>query len=499
MTRERYGGRKITMVQITSLEDAVKYFQADFRSKEDICTGNVRWIGLENEYPLVSSDGTMVKQSVVARLWRELQHHGWELICDGASSTIVAARKQRPELQAKKGYTYDLITSDIGYATLEIDLAPARTLHEADVHLRQIIELITSILAEEDAHVLGYGIQPVTPPDLSFIALGERYQMMLDIARGEQVLDTIVLQTVSAACHTHVEVSAEEAVDVLNALNATSGLRIALLANSPIWQQSIASYKAVRQWCASACWPTRLSQLGIPPRFQSIEHYIDYLLDFRAFMVLRDRKPYKLDYNTAFRHFFFAENGQTASTLEGEQHMLYPEMHDLLTQCGFAWGCSRLQPAYGTIEDRVSCQQPPQAHFCASALTLGLVENYRELVSFTERFSLDQWREIRELAYTHGLAWSYANFKATELAEHLVSIAAMGLDKRGLDEKHYLQPLRTRLSEQCCPADTASLQFCQNGIAGLIAHHTMKLLGKPSCVAQKYNTPAPGATGTQPV
>lgn len=487
------------MVQIPSLEDAAKYFLADFPSREHMCSGDVRWIGLENEYPLVSSDGTMVQQSVVARLWRELQQHGWELISDGASSTIVAARRPGPELQARKRYTYDLITSDMGYATLEIDLAPARTLHEAAGHLRQILALITSILAEEDAHVLGYGIQPVTAPDLSCIAPGGRYQMMLDIARGEQILDAIVLQTVSAACHTHVEVAAEEAIDVLNALNATSGLRIALLANSPIWQQSIASYKAVRQWCASACWPTRLSQLGIPPRFQSVAHYIDYLLDFRAFMVVRDQKPYKLDSNTSFRQFFFAEQGHPASTLEGEQHLLYPEMHDLLTQCGFAWGCSRLQPAYGTIEDRVSCQQPPHAHFCASALTLGLVENYRDLVSFTERFSLDQWREIRERAYTHGLAWSYANFKATELAEHLVSIAAMGLEKRGLGEEQYLQPLHARLSEQCCPADTASQQFCQDGMAGLIAHHTMKLLGGPSCEVQTYTTPAPGVTDTQPV
>src|SRR5437660_3028605 len=142
------------MAQMTRMGEAVQSFRANFRSGQDAGMKDTRWVGLENEYPLVSSDGTMVKPIVVTHLWQKLQQQGWELMHDSVLSTVVAARRQQPVLQSQKAHAYDLITTDMGYATLEIDLAPTRTLYEADTHLRGIMQVLTVILEEEGASLL---------------------------------------------------------------------------------------------------------------------------------------------------------------------------------------------------------------------------------------------------------------------------------------------------------------------------------------------------------
>jgi Glutamate-cysteine ligase family 2(GCS2) len=57
----------------------------------------------------------------------------------------------------------------------------------------------------------------------------------------------IYLLTLSAATQTHVDTTRDEAVAAVNGLNATAGLRIALLGNSPIWNGKDSAHHAARE------------------------------------------------------------------------------------------------------------------------------------------------------------------------------------------------------------------------------------------------------------
>lgn len=468
------------MTQKYTLQDVADFFQTNFRTDRDLRTGEPRWVGLENEYLLVSADGTMMKPEVLEYLWRDLTTHGWEPIIEELSHKTTGVRKNRDDLEAKKTHPYDIITTDLGYAILEIDLAPAQSLHQAHDRLSQLIGLLTAILGKYDTRLLGYGVQPVTGPGPASLGPKYRYPVMMDICNQENVhaesAYRVDLHTLDAACQTQVEISAAESIPVVNALNATAGLRIALLANSAVWQKQPAGYKAVRQMFVDWCWPSRKVQLGIPPKFQSIEHYVDYLLDFRALLVKREQTLYRLDNNKAFRQFFNDADGQYGVSLDGHRKKIVAGVEDILAHSGIAWFCARIQPGYGTIEDRISCQQPPDAHLCASALTLGLVENYRPLVEMAQAYSLDQWRELRLLATRHALACSYPGMPLNELLKQMLAIAHKGLCQRGLGEEVYLEPLYQRLAEKRCPADDVLQQFQDGGVESIVASYDMRNL-----------------------
>jgi gamma-glutamylcysteine synthetase len=466
--------------QACSLKDAVELFRSGFRTDLDAQEAEPRWVGLENEYLMVSADGEAIGPEVLAHLWQALVTHGWTPITDELSQQIVAVIRPDPDPTNRKLHSFDLITTDFGYATLEIDLAPARSLTEARLALHRIVEVITSILHEHEAVLLGYGVQPVVAPTRGYLGPKSRYQLMFDTREAENDLNpeawSVDLHCINAACQTQVEVSERQALPIVNALNATSGLRIALLAHSSVWQNRVSEYKAVRQLFWDWCWPARKLQFGIPPRFQSLEHYVDYIFDFRPIAVKRDHTFYRIDNHRAFRHFYLAEHGAVGITACGAEQRIFGEPEDLKTQCGFAWFDARLQPTYGTVEDRVSCQQPPQAHFCAAALTLGLVENYRACIKVADCLSLDQWRDIRILACTHGQDFSYPGVDIKGLLQHLLDIARQGLTMRHFGEEVYLEPLYQRVAQARCPADEVREQFLTGGVHRIIAVNDMKNL-----------------------
>ncbi len=457
------------------LSEAVQLCRANFRSEEHMHSGPGRRVGLENEYLMVSSDGTILRPEVLEVLWLELAAQGWSLTSDHITGKVISALKPRERASQDQPHNYDVITTDLSYATLEINLAPAESLQEAHAALHRLIKLVTSILAKHDAHLLGYGVQPITEPKNSLMGYKNRYALIFALHEEEHPGKSLLaVQCVNASCQTQIEVTEAEAVIALNAFAATSSLRAALFANSAVWQNAVSEYKAIRHQFWNWCFTNRQQQIGIPPRIQSLEHYVGYLADFRSLVVERDRTFYRIDNHRSFRCFMQNPQGQIGMTLAGERVRILPRAEDIFTQHGFAWLDARIHPLHGTIEDRVSCQQPPHVHLTSSALTLGLVENLAGLVEIADRLSYDQWRELRQLASVHGMNFSYPGVDIKELFTRMLAVADEGLKRRGLNEEKYLTPLYTRIETCTAPSDEVIARFQQQGVQGIIEYTDMK-------------------------
>ena len=470
------------MSQRLGLEDGLQTFTAAFRTDLDDPHSSARLVGLENEYPLVSPDGEPVTLEALEYFWHRLEKSGWETYTDGdASGEVIGARKTRNDLSSSiRTHGYDHITTDFGYPTLELDLAPAESLPAAEGAFREIMRLITSIFAERDTIVLGYGIQPIAPPVRKYIGHKCRYDIIFDVCEEEEGFDTgpcqfpVGAHCLNAACQTHVEVSAGEAIPILNALNATSGLRVAITANSPVWQNEIGDYKVPRLLFWDWFWPARRQQTGMPISFKSLTHYVDTILDFRSICIKRNQKFYRLDHTKPFRQFFFGDGEFDIIARDGERLTTRAVADDLLTHHSMAWFDVRLSPAYGTIEDRVSCQQPPGAQFAVAALTLGLVENRAGICELAGQLSRDQWRDIRFLACKQGLDVVYPGVRVCDLILKMLEIARAGLKKRGLGEEKYLQPLFDRHATRCSPADNVIRRFYEGGVRDIVSRYDMR-------------------------
>ncbi|WP_165423090.1 glutamate--cysteine ligase [Ktedonosporobacter rubrisoli] len=463
------------MRKVPTLQDAQQVFERGFRSSFE---QEPRWIGLENEYLLVTQDGKIAERETVSFLWHALIQQGWEAVYDEISKKVVGVKRKRSISHPSSTYQYDLITVDLGYAILEIDLAPAPSLIVARSHLRQILAAITSLLRQKQVVLLGYGIQPLTPPEPTLFSEKGSSDLMYELYCSENAPRPdehgVDMHTITAARQTHVECSAEEAIPLLNALNVTSGLRVALLANSSLWRNQLGPYKATRLTFNTWLWPGRRAQMGMPPVFRNSEHYIDYIFHFRSISLKREHMLYRLDTRTLFSTFYGAEQGQLCTGEDGSQKVLLSEAEDVNTQCKFAWFTTRLQPGYGTIEDRVSCQQPPHEHWSASALTIGLVENEGPLIQLASTLSYDRWYAIYELACEHGMQFHYPGVDLDDYLKQILIIATNGLQRRGFGEEAYLEPLVQRVAKHCCPADEVAKLITTGGIKAVVAYGNME-------------------------
>jgi gamma-glutamylcysteine synthetase len=462
-------------MQMSIFDETVQLFRSSFRSESDIRSGPPRYVGLENEYVMVSADGSILRPEVLDYLWQELAAQGWNLTTDHMTGKTTSALKYRETASHSRTHNYDVIATDLAYATLEICLAPAQSLQEAHSALCNLVGLVTSILTKHDSYVLGYGVQPITGPNSAFMGPKNRYALIFEVHEDENPGHSVLgLQCLNASCQTQVDVTEDEAIAAINALTATCSLRAALFANSPIWQNQVSDYKAIRHQFWDWCYANRKQQIGIPPRIQSLEHYVDYLMDFRSIVVCRDKTFYRLNNNHSFRSFMQNPNGQIGTTLDGQKAIIVPRPEDIQTQYGFAWLDARLHPMHGTIEDRISCQQLPQAHLCSSAMTLGLVENLHDLTEIADLLSRDQWRELRQLASIYGMNFSYPGIDVKELLTRLLAVAYKGLEKREMGEEEYLAPLLLRIETGTCPADEVITRFQGDGVQGIIALTDMK-------------------------
>jgi gamma-glutamylcysteine synthetase len=449
-----------------------------------------RTIGVEYEYPAVFSNGEGIPFAVVEALYAKLAEAGWDLKKDEATGQFVDA--YLPVELPNGQQSSHMVTTDAGVHTIEIGLAPMQTLQAAEAAMEQVLEIVLRLLSEHDATLLGYGIQPVTPPGTELLAPRGRYRFLQeDFDQGIAFNNALELHaspdgqynghipfdygifTLSAAGQTHIDITRAEAVPLMNALNRTSGLRIALTANSSVWKGQVSRYKSLRELFWDWGWTNRSEQTGFAPHFEDIEHYLRHIFSLRSFMIQRDQAYYRLDMTQPFGRFMESES-QRAEALNGEWITVSPELDDVHFQCGTAWWTTRLQSRHGTIEDRCPCNQPPEAHLVTSALLTGLVENQTEFIELAERFPRDIWRDIRLAACKDGMQAKLPQIDVQPLVQELVSIAIKGLEMRGHGEADYLTVLKRRADAAICPADDAVTVFEAGGASALVERFTMQ-------------------------
>ena len=442
---------------MSRLAALVSIFAQNFTHSPD----KPRWVGMEGEFPVVSSSGEAVAYPVISQMYALLEQQGFALKKDADSGKIVYAERAG-----------DIICTDLGYSTIEIAPAPAKDLFALNRSLTSLLRPLSQYFAEHDALILGYGIQPLSPPHRRLITPKSRYLFFKDWSANRFVSpehghDSDFLG-ITASSQTHVDVSRAEAVRVVNVLNGLAGLFIILHANSPIWQGNVDGRSgAMRELLWGQCFPNREEQIGMAAQFIDIKDYVRQLCAFKMQTVERNGQSLALPVTGSFFDFLAAESVDSRS-VSGESRTLVPASEDIVNQAGYAWFNGRLAPKFGTVEARVCCQQPPGESLCSQALVLGLIENLTAAERLLNRFSWQDWRLLRTDALNQGFAARMQGESVLPLLAELLEIAANGLHERAVGEETFLKPLRERLAARRSPADRAVLLFQQNGLLGLL-------------------------------
>lgn len=427
-------------------------------------TNFIRKIGLECEFPLVDTTGNAIRYYVLVGLFKNLESHGFELHEDQTTGEIIYGTKFLEANGEESPFNKIVIGTDAGYCTLEVAFKPESTLFAIEEQFNKIIELLIHYFNQNNAFILGYGIQPITQPSKHLITRSGRYNLSPrgSMNRFVDQRDGVDfhLFTISASNQCHIEIGEDEAIRAINVLNGLSGLQIALTANSSVWRGEVdQQWKAVREIFWDWGFLERWNQSGIQKRFRDIPDYIDYLCSFNPFLIQRDDQPIYIIDKPSFGDYLNSNQASNGILISGEVVSVFPEVEDILYHSNCAWFNTRISPKYGTIESRISCQQPPQETLVVTALVLGIVENIEEAENLLNRYSWDEWKRFRFDAIRHTLQAEILEAKGLSLVAEFTRIAETGLRKRGLGEEKFLEPAFKRIEERSTPADRAIHAF----------------------------------------
>jgi gamma-glutamylcysteine synthetase len=399
-----------------------------------------RTVGREAEYPLVTPEGAAVDLSPIWSL----------LMADGGLDPKFDA--VNPELiVGLEGIDYGYAL-EVGRSTIEIYTRPCPHLLELQDVQNAALHRLIAAAEQLGWRVLGYGIQPLTPPSAALMSPKQRYQAMLDIM-GEDWL----WYTVSASEQLHVDVARPEMIRLLNLGLLMTPVVVAFCGNSPIYAGKVSDFCSAREGMVTQRGQCA-NRHGMPDRpYRDLPDFVERLTQLP--FLLRREGSYLLPDGRPFVEVLAAEGVDFESFL----------LHD-----HYVWHSARLRVAHATLEMRPACQQPPHEEMAAAALYLGIVEAADQIEGYLlANLGEQSWDALKHYhgeAMRHGLAapQPIPDFLATVLG-----FAENSLRRRDYGEEALLQPLWRRLNAKQNPAQYAKEIFARAGIGGIVESFTL--------------------------
>lgn len=436
-----------------------------------------RTVGREAEFPVVDQRG---RAADIDRLWPLLLETE-PAVADGERCSLSPHSSSLTPLKVKRdavntdlivgldgaAYSYAL---EVGKGTIELNVGPYATLFELERAFRAAVDRLVRAAAQLGWRVLGYGVQPLSPPARALLSPKQRYHALADIMG-----DDWVWYTVTASDQTHVDISRDEAVDVLNFAILMAPVVVALCANSPVVAGELTGNCSGREGrMIKALYGERHGMIARP--YADLTDFVACLSRMPA--LLRRAGERLLPDGRLFSDVLRADFGAAGS----EGTSLSPGCFDaFLLHDHYIWHSARLRTAYGTVELRPACQQPPRELMAATALYLGLVEGREQVTDYLqttlapageERVNPDplsecwpRMRQYHERVVRAGLA---APEPAPGFLADILELVAAALTRRGYGEERMLAPLWQRLERRENPAQRVRRVFTKKGLEGLI-------------------------------
>ena len=398
-----------------------------------------RTVGREAEYPLVGRDG---RSRDAAAVWEELLAEGGCIpIRDepgpGGQSALAGVQADR----------WSAVT-EVGRGTVEVVIGPRASLQELAADLDVALARLIPAARRTGALLLGYGIQPRTPPHAGLLTPKRRYAALLG-AIGPRWLRFAV----TASDQVHVDITRSELIPAFNLFNALSGALIALSANSSVYGGRVGRYASGREGLMVATTPEPYRHGAVPRPFVDVEDYVRWAADFRCFCLPGTLGAYVFPPGAYLDH----ARGRP------------PDLEEFLFHEHYLWPSARPRARLGTLEIRPACQQPPVDSWAPAALAVGLTEMLPEAAAAVEdvigKAAWPSLLQYRSRAVRWGLG---AREPARAFLEVVLDVAERGLKARGFGEEMLVEAFRERLAVREGPADRARETVRSGGVAELI-------------------------------
>ncbi|GHU40537.1 hypothetical protein FACS1894193_02930 [Bacilli bacterium] len=417
------------------------------------------FVGIELELPIVHLTGDAVDFSVVFALFDEM--------VEKLPLSIEKTDDNGQAIQLISDDTDDRILFEVGYNTLEFAFDKAEKIGQVEMRFLTYLAVIQPFLKERHHLLTGLGVNPFWDKNDNRPVASPRYEMLLAyLELGAAREDVRVSQANYGAfiqgSRVQLEVTADNLIATLNAFNAIEPVKAWLFANSYLWNGQLETLISRDFFWEGAIHGVFPENVGVfPEAFADEAAFLDYLTKTALFTRTSDQDTYYFEPIQAVDYFNHDEI--PAFDLAGNDLVLTPSPYDFNAHRSYQY---QNLTARGTVECRSTCAQPMSASFSVAAFHLGLMQALPafEALIVGHAFYEDYGRDYPELRRR----FSAINLSSEEvedvakLAQDLLDLAAIGLDKRGFGERKYLAPLYQRIETKENPA-TKALRLLKAG------------------------------------
>ena len=453
------------------LRDAIykKYIQPTRRQRKS-------YVGVEFELPLVNLDKQPVDFSVV--------HQLTEAFIRTFSFSIIHRDDRGDIYSAQSPENDDSLSYDCSYNTLELSFGTETDLHVLYQRFVKYYTFIQAFLKPFHHTLTGMGINPHYGINHNEPIPNGRYRMLFHhLSSYEKYGEAISFHrypnfgVFSCASQVQLDVEEDNIAETLNTFTKLEPLKSLLFANS-LWQEG------QELLCArDMLWEKSLH--GYNPRnvglydteFHSTEEVVSYIQSMSLYCVEKNGKYINFP-PTPLEQYFTAEK-LTGEYYDGQRYQTIdftPAIEDLAYLRSFKLEDLTYR---GTVEFRSVCAQPVRDIMAPAAFHAGLLENLSALTEllgadtrlYKERHSPT---ELRALLNQRTFPVFFDRAEVSALLLDVLALAKDGLEKRGLYEASFLEPLYERAQNLSSPAR----QMAEGLEAGVPLEHFIEDYGK---------------------
>lgn len=410
-----------------------------------------RYVGVEFELPLVNLTPAPVDFSVVHALVDAFlkQFHFQSADLDD-DAHICSAQSEE---------TGDELSFDCSYNTLELSFGRVENLNRIEERFRRYYAFIRSFLRERGHSITGMGLNPRYLYNHREPVPNGRYRMLYNhlnsyprYANQKFFHDLPFFGMIACSSQTHIDVTREELVRVIELYNRLEPLKALLFANSPYGNE----YLCARDYF----W--RCSMHGVNPHnvdgwdygVSTVEEIVAYIRSMSLFCTERNGKYINFPPTPLVDYFNSASiTGEYWDAEDYKSISFTPRPEDLRFLRSYKFVDLTFR---GTVELRSACMQPVSEIMSVPAFDLGCKMAMEELEPLLRSEELYQQgyspSELREQFVRQGLPGFVEPSQLRRLLEQVVTLAEQGLIRRGMGEEHMLHPLKERARHLSNPA-----------------------------------------------
>lgn len=401
------------------------------------------YAGLEFELPVVNLERKPVDFAVIHALTDTfISSYDFDEVHRDDDGNIYSTEKKA---------NGDVLSYDCSFNTLELSFGVEKDLNVIYRRFADYYTFIQAFLGEQRHTLTGMGINPHHEINNNIPIANGRYRMLLHHLQSYPKYGNAILfhhtpnfGLFCAASQVQLDVQEDMVIDALNIFAKLEPVKALLFANSP-WGGLLCSRDYFWKHSLHGLNPHNVDTYEA--KLHSIEELIAYIRSMSIYCLERDGKYINFP-PTPLEEYFTSEsitgeyyNGQSYQSIT-----FAPHLEDLAYLRSFKFEDLTYR---GTIEFRSVCQQPVSEIMTPAAFHAGLMEMVPELTAlldgdkniYQQGYS---HQELRELFVRRELPDFLDCAAASGLLTQILDLAKAGLQKRGMGEERFLEPLYHR-------------------------------------------------------